>query len=429
MRIRLYLLALLAAVAFPAMAQTPDADLLSRDNLRGICRVYPDAEQPCTPPPKGYKPFYISHLGRHGSRFLTTADSYDRPLALLEEADSLGVLTPVGKSVLSDVRILCADARGRAGELTHRGEAEHRHIIERMYNHYPRVFKGKDRKVDVQSSARVRSLMSGVFAAERLKEFNPSLAVSRCAAPLNWDEIFVLKGCASVKDSLVANGFISHARTAGMIRPERLYAALFTDSGFLTGQARWRLFYDLYYLAVDTMAADREEIDLFRIFTPEEVYPLWEYDNARFFYRQCNSRKYGRQVLTDAVKPLRRMIEEADAAIAGSGYAAHLRYGHDQNVGTLGALMGIHGSGSQPERNEAEIPSLFRTAETVPMAANIQLVFFRKKNAPVRVKVLLNEKEAELDLASDCWPFYRWEDLKTYFLGRIDTMTLAGGKE
>ena len=53
-----------------------------------------------------------------------------------------------------------------------------------------------------------------------------------------------------------------------------------------------------------------------------------------------------------------------------------------------------------------------------PMAANIQLVFFRNpkdKSAPVLVKVLHNEREVRIPVATDMWPYYRWDDVKGFY--------------
>ena len=44
----------------------------------GTFGVYPEG-QPLPPrPPKGYKPFYISHMGRHGSRFVDGSQFYPK---------------------------------------------------------------------------------------------------------------------------------------------------------------------------------------------------------------------------------------------------------------------------------------------------------------------------------------------------------------
>lgn len=56
--------------------------------------AYPGpVQKKLTPAPKGYSPFYISHYGRHGSRYLIGNEDYDVPVRVLARADSLGKLT------------------------------------------------------------------------------------------------------------------------------------------------------------------------------------------------------------------------------------------------------------------------------------------------------------------------------------------------
>ena len=51
--------------------------------------------------PKGYKPFYISHYGRHGSRYHYTYDYLGSLDKALHQADSLDNLTPDGRLLLA----------------------------------------------------------------------------------------------------------------------------------------------------------------------------------------------------------------------------------------------------------------------------------------------------------------------------------------
>ena len=53
-------------------AQTTQEEIYSNIEKSGsVYYAYPDINESYTPAPKGYKPFYISHYGRHGSRYLS----------------------------------------------------------------------------------------------------------------------------------------------------------------------------------------------------------------------------------------------------------------------------------------------------------------------------------------------------------------------
>ena len=52
-----------------------------------------------------------------------------------------------------------------------------------------------------------------------------------------------------------------------------------------------------------------------------------------------------------------------------------------------------------------------------PMAANIQMIFFRNPRGDTLVRVLYNEEDMHLPLTGG--PYYRWSDLKEYMQDRI----------
>ena len=83
-------------------------DLIQQHPSYASCNyhIYPDTiTAVLTPAPAGKKPFYISHYGRHGSRYINSRSGYDIPYRMMEQADSLewtmevsgGKPHPVGK--------------------------------------------------------------------------------------------------------------------------------------------------------------------------------------------------------------------------------------------------------------------------------------------------------------------------------------------
>ena len=69
----------------------------------GIYYAYPTPSSAQTPAPDGYTPFYISHYGRNGSRYILNNMDYKMPLITIQVADSMGMLTLKGKEVLKDM--------------------------------------------------------------------------------------------------------------------------------------------------------------------------------------------------------------------------------------------------------------------------------------------------------------------------------------
>ena len=119
--------------ALSASAQQAKKDIAANHQLAGSTYyAYPGPQKALTPAPAGEHPFYISHYGRHGSRFLIDKNDYLKPLAILEEADAKGKLSPKGYEVLDKVKLMSNEALNRYGELTPLGAQQHKGIAKRM---------------------------------------------------------------------------------------------------------------------------------------------------------------------------------------------------------------------------------------------------------------------------------------------------------
>ena len=95
--------------------------------------IYPDSiPDNLTPAPAGKKPFYISHYGRHGSRYISNRTGYDTPYKMMIQAEKVDELTPTGKKVLQEMKRILNDSEDRWGELTYIGSEQERQIARRM---------------------------------------------------------------------------------------------------------------------------------------------------------------------------------------------------------------------------------------------------------------------------------------------------------
>jgi hypothetical protein len=84
--------------------------------------------QPLTPAPAGYTPFYLSHYGRHGSRWLIAKDSYTSVVEPMRKAQKYGKLTAKGEEVLAQLEAFFPTTIDRLGDLTTVGERKHHGI-------------------------------------------------------------------------------------------------------------------------------------------------------------------------------------------------------------------------------------------------------------------------------------------------------------
>ena len=178
-RNRVYITAIGVLLVLCVQAQTV-SDMIRKDPSFAACnyRVYPDSvEMPMTPPPAGKQPFYISHYGRHGSRYINNRSGYDIPFKMMAKADSLQQLTPTGHFVLKKMEEIMADTEGQWGDLTGFGQLQMRHIAQRMMERFPEILSG-DARVDARSTVVNRCMLSmGSFLMEMAKT-NPQLRIT-----------------------------------------------------------------------------------------------------------------------------------------------------------------------------------------------------------------------------------------------------------
>lgn len=144
----------------------------------GVYYAYPVPQKAQTKAPKGYEPFYISHFGRHGSRWLINDEEYSSILKVFAKAHEAGTLTPLGENVRHRLDIVWADAEGHGGDLSPVGVDQQRGIAERMFHSFPEVFKGKP-EISARATLVIRCVLSMDAFCERLKEFNPQLRIER----------------------------------------------------------------------------------------------------------------------------------------------------------------------------------------------------------------------------------------------------------
>ena len=174
----LALTALLLSVTV-APAQTTRADIFNNPSLAAVVYLpYPAPTTPLTPAPEGYKPFYISHVGRHGSRYMVSNEYYHHTIDLLSKAERDKVLTPLGKETLAKLRIAYADAHGKAGMLSTLGGQQHEQIASRMYRNFPEVFTDNS-FVDARSTLVNRCMQSMAHFCTQLQLLNKDLDISQ----------------------------------------------------------------------------------------------------------------------------------------------------------------------------------------------------------------------------------------------------------
>lgn len=427
---KLFMTLMLAISAGTMMAQTVREEIAKNPYLAGNqSAVYPTPTSRLTPAPRGYKPCYMSHYGRHGSRF-NIGSIYTDTYNIMYKAASLGKLTPLGMKTMTQVGQLRDEAKGRDGELTSVGAEQHRGIAERMYKNFPEIFANERTTIDAKATTVTRCILSMENAMLKLTSLNPKLTIRHDASV---HDMWYMNQSDHYLDSISRSVMWNQGKfSATKIHPDRLMEQIFSDQQYWRDSLRaGGLMKQLFDMAMHVQNSEiRNTVDMTGLFTADELYDLWQVTNA-YWYLNCAC-----SPLTNAQKPytqrnlLRRMIEEADSCLQLDHPSASLRYGHDGMVLPLNCLMELDETAAQLQLEELAEKG-WCDYKIIPMACNIQMVFYRSTDvsAPILVKVLRNENEAHLPVKTDTWPYYRWDDVKQYYLTKLDAYSSSRAVE
>lgn len=451
-----------AGLGTAPLAQTNDSLMLAHHEWTASgYSVYPEpgrngSNTKLTKAPAGYKPFYISHYARHGSRFHYSADDYHYLYNTLAKADSAGKLTPLGKSALERTRFLSEHAAPRTGDLTQVGVGQHQGIAKRMAKNFPEVFRGNGGKgksaphVDAFASTSGRCIVSMAAFVSELRANVPNVDVrlesgKSLMQGINTFDFKYTKDYAETEayhkesDKLWKN--ISFAPTL---------ARIFSDSNYVKKNVNASDFYNKLYEIHGSMQGmdaqffeGTQPFNFNDLFTPAEELARWKAQNAWWYSVLGSCPLTGEQGVTYGKSILTNILDEADKAVTGasgtavSGTAANtpvatLRFGHDTGILPLAGLMQLPVANARVT-DLSKLHEQWTDFKIIPMAANLQIVFYKAstgKNAkPVLVKVLYNEVEQELPVPcgyaqaqgagakANCpaAPYYRWDDFSAFY--------------
>lgn len=410
-------IALSIAISLSATGQTRQEVLENVHLASGSYTAYPDVSGiEYTAPPKGYTAFYISHYGRHGSRFLITGKFYHSVLKSLRLADSLGVLTPKGRELSEKVRAVADYSRGRYEDLTILGGQQQQGIAERMYRNFPSVF-AKGAAVDCKSSYIVRCAMSMANFCMKLQSLDPTLRIEMAANRRNMPFINPEYEGIHLDDSKAYSELKRYRKK--ILDGSRLASSLFSSQEFINKYIDTDEFMNACYETVRSVDCFPEVgVDFDGLFTPEEYLALWEGDSVNWYtWNGCYPGSTPEYNVSGPV--LRKMLEDARKAITDGEVCANLRFGHDSKLGPLTYLLELDGFCDVITEYE-NLAEKWSTSKVIPMAANLQIIFYRsKKSDDILLKVLMNEKECLLPLNAEHAPYYSWDEFDRYYSKKL----------
>ncbi len=363
-----------------------------------------------TPPPDGFRPFYISHYGRHGSRNLTGSAVSD-VMGALEKANRRNALTKTGRSLLADMRKIAAVHDEMNGQLTERGAWEHQRLARRMAERFPEVFSRR-RRVHCRSSVSPRVLISQANFTMALKDAAPQLEFDfatgerhhKVVNPLHWARMD--KPDVATRSEKIAESFAKDG-----IDPKPLVERIFTAGNPPKKPIKFAQALFECASICQCCRCELDGLDIYRFLEAGEIKALSRSMSARHYLVMANSEEFGEFVSASEAKLGRDIAARAEAAIADGRIAADLRFGHDSGLWPLAGFMEFEGPGDRVKF--ADSPSTCPSWKWLPMAANFQMILYRNAKGEVLVKFLWNEREMRVrGVTPVSGPYYKWSDIR-----------------
>lgn len=388
----------------------------------GLRYVRPSMKHADTPAPDGKRPFYINHYGCPAAYYAEQQEIYDNPYQALARADSLGKLTKLGRDVLRRVRLIRADANNRTGELTARGVNQSRELTTHMVERFPDVFieKGYYSSRAIVANHCIQTMGESMVQLSQLRQPLKSniLASHRDRKFMDPVDNVLEAERTSMKAVAHYTEFVKQNTD-----DQRLIASLFNDADYVASHVDTLTFgHQLFILAGCVQLTGRQDLPtLYDIFTPEEIHRHWRRQNAWSYMN------YGFYQLNGGNQPfmqratLRNMMHMGDSVLKRYYPIIHTRYTNEGVVMALACLMELDSCGLKTNNFEDLEKRGWADYRIAPLGGSVQIIHYRRdrEDQDVLVKVLLNGREASLPIATDCAPYYHWQDVKRYYLRKL----------
>jgi hypothetical protein len=383
------------------------------EDYLGTQALYKVEDFKYTAPPKGYKPFYINHLGRHGARYLSSSKNLDYLLQTLNQAGQINGLTEEGIKLKEKLEIIKKAEEGRYGLLTPLGIEMEVGIGARMYQHFPEVF-GKKIKAEAtyvkRTQESMEAFLKGLGQYTSWKNFETSIN-GKVDPYLRFFDL--------------NKKYLEYKKKGAWIRKLEKYdrreniwkniAKKFFKESYLKEYSKAYTFisslYKIYGNQFDAGIPDY----LGEYFSEGDKIYFWENGNAEQFMEKGPG-LIGTTLPTNiAFGLLHNFLETSSSAIEQQNISANLRFAHAETIIPFASILGISWA-SQHADNINQIKNIWQDYKVAPMGANIQWIFYsHPEKEEILVKMLYNELEIKFPLESELAPYYSWDEVKNYY--------------
>jgi len=382
--------------------------------------------------PENYQPFYISHYGRHGSRYSCDQKAYERIYNKMKAAYDANALTDFGLKVYREVEIIYNDAIKRAGDLSYIGRMQHKGIANRMMQNFPEVFDNPSVSIDAKSTMIMRCALSMMSFCEEIKAKHPNIQLR-----VDASNKFQYYMCNEKKSNPLEKEKEWQDKYNAWKQKYNQYSGdldkrLFNNNKYVKDNVRmngltWNLYEMIQHIyAVDNIGIKRGESAIEQTLTTEDKINYWKLSNAYWYVMFGNCPDLGGKSSHVVKYTVENIIEEADKAIAqrtqDERTCCTLRFGHDTGLMPLIVFLNLDNYGYATNDFDT-LHEHWCDFKSISMAGNLQIIFYKNVkdfSKDILVKFLINEREAHLPIEAYEGVYYKWNDVQKYMRSLID---------
>jgi multiple inositol-polyphosphate phosphatase / 2,3-bisphosphoglycerate 3-phosphatase len=409
-----------------------------KDDFLGTKTLYKSPDQKYTPAPKGYEPVFINHVGRHGARHLTKDVKSSFAYKLLAKADSLNSLTEQGSQLKKMLIALQKIEKGSTGFISAEGKDELRGLGERMYLNYPNVFNNNsvlnvDITKEIRTTQSAQAFLGGLNSKLNdtvsatfhnddvdLRFYDLSPAYKTFEGSVDDNE--AMRAIAKTNDLEAINSVIISRIFTGEVLTE------------LNKDQRAKFVSDVFGFAtiVHSLAAEikqkgyeLKDLGFETLFTCNDLHSLGEIDSFNENLKKGPGQDLNGIQVRVAAPLLVNFINTADEFIKTGKSDVRLRFAHAETIAPFAALLQL-ASADKTIDISGKGNASWNASAIIPLSANIQWVFYKRKGTPgYLVKILLNEKEEKIDgLVTKTFPYYQWNNIKAFYTLKLKSLNV-----
>ena len=380
----------------------------------GSHRPYP-VPSSITEYPDSLQPFYISHVGRHGSRYPSSASNAKYINFYLDYADTTNTITRAGRQMMEIADNIIRLGAGKWGDLDSIGIEEQRGIAERMYAKYPALFENTT--IEAISTYSPRAIMSMYSFTHRLAQLSGNVEIATSAGdrhsavlrPFDNNEKYM----AFRNDTTWKNIYDQYYKTECPVSVARRLV----NEDFDVSEDALRELSTCVYSLIAGMSSMGIDFDYTPFMSDEEYENLWSIDNLHH-YLLYSASTVSTIPAELAIPLIEQIVEDADRVIDGKKpVAANLRFAHAETLMPLLSLLQIENCYYITHYFD-QVKLNWQDYNIVPMAANLQFVFFKTDKGNIYVRTDLNETPVHLIPGNDNL-YLPWHTVRDYLLNFI----------